>query len=187
MNMTLKSFREQLGDGERSKAPPPPIAPERLADPFSQLPAALELTPEQRTWLEADHYVPHSWFTLLAYQRAASIQGPTAANHEKRRRRFAEIQAEAERLGYRLPEDFVTLIETDEYVNRLRFGCHWIEMPEFLCPCPIDETCVMVLFLCEAQGCDYTQSPARKRMWNLATRPATRASCRKPSNTTRSR
>ena len=94
--------------------------------------------------------------TLMAYQRAAAIRGPSIENHKERRQRFAELRTEVGQLGFSFPADFVTLMVTDEYVNRLRFGCHWIELPEFTCRCPVDDTHLMVLFLCEAQGCDYT-------------------------------
>ncbi len=92
----------------------------------------------------------------MAYQRAAAIRGPSAESHEKRRRRLRQISEEASQEGFRLPDDFITFLSNDDLVARMRFGCHWFELPEFVCRCPLDENLAMVLFLCEAQGCNYT-------------------------------
>jgi hypothetical protein len=72
--------------------------------------------------------------------------------HARRRERFAELKKLTQAAGYQLPTDFVTFIETDEYVTRLRHECEAICVPEFLCPCPLDPTLLMVLFQHEDQG-----------------------------------
>lgn len=152
----LKSWWACVDGDDGPNDPPEPIDPDRLNDPFSQLPNELTLTPEQQSWLEADLTVPHSMLTLMAYQRAAAIRGPSKKCHQERRQRLNQLEAEARALGFELPQSFVTLLRNDRYINRLRFGCHWIELPDFICPCPLDEKFIMVLFLCEAQGCNYT-------------------------------
>jgi hypothetical protein len=149
---------------EGSDGPLAPIAPERLADPFSQLPAARELFPEEQAVLDEQDALdalnlgsrPISLLTLLLFPRACGVRGPTAERHAKRRRRFAELKVEVERLGFALPSEFVTWMESDEFVQRWRPAGRYLQLPDFVCPCPLDERYVMFLFLVEDQGCDYT-------------------------------
>ena len=154
----LKSWWSEVGDGDGAVAPPDSIDFERLKNPFSTLPNALELTALQQSWLERDLSRTQSMLTMMAYQRAASIRGPEPKYHQKRRERLAQLQSKAHKLGFQLPEEFVIFLENDEYVNRLRFGCHWIQLADFICPCPLDNRYIMILFLCEAQGCNYTHT-----------------------------
>lgn len=156
MSLILKPYWEHLRDFGDSTTPPPAISPERLANPFAQLPPQLELPVEVRSFHDLGDQTQFTGWEYLTRSRASAIRGPTARTHEKRRARFAELKKVTEEMGFQLPADFVTLMETDEYVSRLRIGCQSIQLPEVLCPCPLDPSRVMFQFLIEEQGCDHT-------------------------------
>src|SRR5688572_4434915 len=156
MNVNLSPYWQHLHEAGQPAEPPPAVARERLADPFAQLPPLLDLPPDVRSWHDVGNQTQFNSFEYLSLCRATRIRGPSLQTHEKRRSRLAELRHSAEELGYRLPADFVTFLETDDYVSRLRMGCQSIRLPDFLGPCPLDPESLMVLFLVEEQGCNYT-------------------------------
>ena len=147
---------EPWQDDESEESPPAPIDPARLTDPFAALPPAIEFTSDHQAWLNVDLSQGACGQDLIARTRAVAIRGPTPQEHAQRRERFAELRAEVERRGFLLPPEFITLMESDEYVRRLRLGCHLVELGEFLCPFPGAEDHILFLFLCEWEGCAYT-------------------------------
>lgn len=153
--MNLPPYWKHLNDEGEPAELPPAIAPQRLADPFAQLPPRLDLPPEVRSWHDVGNQTQFNSFEYLSLCRATSIRGPSPQSHEMRRTRLAELRQATEERGFRLPADFVTFLETDDYVSRLRMGSQSIQLPDFLCPCPLDAQSLMVLFL-EEQGCNYT-------------------------------
>jgi hypothetical protein len=153
MALVLQPYWQYAGSD-----PPPPIASERLVDPLAQLPPKVELSAQEQAWLTTEYPpgVSFNWFKVAAHSRAWTKRGPSPEGHAARRRRFAELKQQALAQGFRLPAEFVALMESDEYVSRLRFGSHRLDLPDFIERCPLDEGRGMFLFLCESQGCNYT-------------------------------
>jgi hypothetical protein len=87
----------------------------------------------------------------IAYFR----RGPSAEHHQKRREKFGRLKAEVDRRGLVLPKEFVGLVESDDYVSRLRHNCIWITLPDELVPLPADPQYTLFLIFGEGQGCGY--------------------------------
>jgi hypothetical protein len=82
-------------------------------------------------------------------------RGPSAEQHQKRREKFQRLKAEVDRRGLILPEAFIQLVESDDYVSRLRHNCIWIQLPDELVPLPSDPEFTLFLIFGEGQGCGY--------------------------------
>lgn len=89
----------------------------------------------------------------VALQAAAFIRPKSQDHHHKRRDTFRRRAAEAEAAGFRIPEVFRELVETDAYVDRLHHNCIWLRMPEELWRLPSDPSLVVFLAFVEGQGC----------------------------------
>jgi len=88
-------------------------------------------------------------------QIASFRRGPSAEQHQKRREKFRHLKADVERRGLVLPGAFVDLVESDDYVSRLRHNCIWIQLPDDLVPMPSDQEFTLFLIFGESQGCGY--------------------------------
>lgn len=88
-------------------------------------------------------------------QIALFRRGPSAEQHKKRREKFERLKAEADRRRLVLPEAFVELVESDDYVSRLRHNCIWIQLPDELVPLPSHPEHTLFLIFGEGQGCGY--------------------------------
>lgn len=88
-----------------------------------------------------------------AMQAAAFIRPHSEGHHQKRRETFGQRVAEAEADGFRIPDVFRELVETDAYVNRLHHNCIWLQMPEELWRLPTEPSLLVFLAFIEGQGC----------------------------------
>jgi hypothetical protein len=91
----------------------------------------------------------------VASQIALFRRGPSAEANQARRETFRRLQAEVDRRGLVLPADFVELVESDDYVSRLRHNCIWIRLPDELVTLPSDPQYTLFLIFGEGQGCGY--------------------------------
>jgi hypothetical protein len=87
----------------------------------------------------------------IAYFR----RGPSAEAHKRRRDKFARLKAEADRRRLILPEALVGLVESDDYVSRLRHHSIGMQLPDDLVPLPSDPEYTFFLIFGEEQGCAY--------------------------------
>jgi hypothetical protein len=65
------------------------------------------------------------------------------------------LKAEVDRRGLVLPKAFVELVESDDYVSRLRHNSIWITLPDELVSLPSDPEYTLFLIFGEGQGCGY--------------------------------
>lgn len=122
--------------------------------PFKYLPPKLVL-PGAELDLAARYEKGDFSGGYLSSQIAFFRRGPSAVEHQKRREELRRLQAEVDRRGLVLPKAFVELVESDDYVSRLRHNCIWIRLPDELVPLPSDPDYTLFLIFGEGQGCGY--------------------------------
>jgi hypothetical protein len=91
----------------------------------------------------------------LKSQIARFRRGPSTEQHQKRREKLRRLKTEVDRRGLVLPQAFVELVESDEYVSRLRHNSIWIHLPDELVPLPSDPRLTLFLIFGEGQGCGF--------------------------------
>jgi len=91
----------------------------------------------------------------LTSQISRFRRGPSPESHLRRRERFQELKAEVARLGLALPDSFVTLVESDDFVARLRHDNIWLQLPDELVPLPSNPDHWLFLIFGEGQGGGY--------------------------------
>lgn len=120
---------------------------------FSYLPPVVPVTPVIRELAHRYLNEPINPQDYAAMQAAAFLCPETAESHENRRQTFRTRMQEAEAEGFAVPKTFQTLVESDEYVDRLHHNCIWLQMPEELWRLPGDPTKLVFLAFTEGQGC----------------------------------
>jgi hypothetical protein len=135
-------------------SPNRPLPADYETDPFKYLPPRLSLSDTEREL--ASRYDKGDFSGgYIASQIAFFRCGPSAENHHRRRARFQRMKAEVDRRGLVLPQAYVDLVESDDYVSRLRHGNIWLRIPDELVPLPSAPDHVLYLIFYESQGCDY--------------------------------
>jgi hypothetical protein len=138
--------------GERPSNRPLPADYE--TDPFKYLPPRLTLSDAEIEL--ADRYNRGDFSGgYMASQIAFFRRGPSTENHRRRRERFQRIRAEVNRRGLVLPNAYVELVESDDYVSRLRHNNIWLRIPDELAPLPSAPDHMLYLIFYESQGCGY--------------------------------
>ena len=145
-----------MEDGVSSIKRPPRPSTSRLANPFERLPSSVEPSAKSEAWTQADLYKPHPMVVTYACQRGVEMRGINLEQHRQLESRLDTLLTEVEQLGLSLPQSFERLIRNRDLLNAFRVPCHWIELGESLTPCPIQPQRRLLLFLHEAQGCNYT-------------------------------
>jgi len=140
--------------GPNTSRPDRSISADDLADPFRFLPPRITLTDEDLDLAERYQRGDFSGGYLRS-QIARFRHGPSAEVHRQRREKFRRLKAEVDRLGLVLPAAYVELVETDDYVCRLRHGNIWLRIPDELVPLPSDPEHKLYLIFIESQGCAY--------------------------------
>ena len=154
LNIAIKSYWQEFAEDVDG---PLPVTNEQLAQPFEQIPPLLELTPEEQSWIDDFRNCNGSYTgeQLAAFHAASrKCQRPL---HPKLKFALAQTKSVALDRGFKIPDEFVEFLENDALVSRLYFPCNWFELDGQVWPCPVDSSYGMVLFLCESQGCNYTQ------------------------------
>lgn len=91
---------------------------------------------------------------LVAMTAAHFIQPYSEDLHRRRRQTFRLRVAEAEALGFVIPDIFREFVETDAYVDRVHHSNIWLEMPEELWRLPSDPSRLVFLAFVEGHaGC----------------------------------
>lgn len=124
------------------------------ANPFKYLPPRIQLSAEE---LDLAYRYENCDFSggYVTSQIAFFRRPKTKQRHHERRERFERLEQTAAAEGLSLPETFVTLVETDEYIDRLRHNTIWLRLPDELVPLPADPARKMFLIFGEGQGCGY--------------------------------
>jgi hypothetical protein len=141
-----------VGDGKAQLTRALP--PDYETRPLKYLPPKIDLSDEELE-LAAGYEKGNFSGRYVASQIAFFRRGPSAEQHQNRREKFQRLKAEAERRGFVLPPAFVELVESDDYVSRLRHNCIWIQLPDELVPLPSDSEFTLFLVFGEGQGCGY--------------------------------
>lgn len=111
---------------------PEPLPPNLRARVFDYLPPSVAMTPVIEEMAVKYLNGQISWPDYAPMQAAAFIRPKSQDQHRKRRDTFRLRAAEAEVDGFRIPDVFRELVETDAYVDRLHHNCIWLQMPEEL-------------------------------------------------------
>jgi hypothetical protein len=122
--------------------------------PFTYLPPKIALSQAE---LELAARYERGDFSggYLTSQIARFRRGPTAEQHGRRRERFRQLRGETDRLGLVLPSAYVELVESDDYVTRLRHNSIWLRLPDELVSRPSHPEHKLFLIFQEAQGGAY--------------------------------
>lgn len=91
----------------------------------------------------------------IASQVAYFRRGPSAENHQHRRGRFRQLKTEVNRLGLVLPPFYIELVESDDFIARLRHNSIWPTLPDHLVALPSSPEYKLFLIFREGQGCGY--------------------------------
>ena len=91
----------------------------------------------------------------IASQIAYFRRGPSAESHQRRREDFRRLRAEVDRLGVVLPNAYIELVESDDFVARLRHNNIRLQLPDELVPLPSHPDHLMFLIFGEGQGRGY--------------------------------
>lgn len=130
------------------------LPPDYETQPLKYLPPKIALSPED---LELATRYEKGDFSggYMKSQIALFRRGPSAKEHQERREKFERLKAEVDRRRLVLPKAFVELVESDEYVSRLRHNCIWIQLPDELVPLPSHPEYTLFLVFGEGQGCGF--------------------------------
>ena len=120
---------------------------------FSYLPPPLPTTPVIEDLAEKYFKGQFTGQDYAAMQAAAFVRPKSRETHEERRQIFNLRAAEALANGFVVPATFRTLVESDEYVDRLHHNSIGLTMPEELWRLPEDPSLLVFLAFTEGQGC----------------------------------
>jgi len=130
------------------------LPPDYKTNPFKYLPPEIVLSDAELKLAEQYENGDFSGGYLssqIAYFRRARRR----EDHDRRRAKFHQIKTVTAAEGLTLPSEFITLMETDSYVDRLRHNTIWLQLPDEIVPLPADPSRQMLLFCGEGQGCGY--------------------------------
>jgi len=91
----------------------------------------------------------------ISSQIAFMRRGPSAEEHQRRRERFRSLKTEVDQLGLVLPKAYVELVESDDFVARLRHNTIRLRLPDELVSLPSNPECRLFLIFGEGQGCGF--------------------------------
>jgi hypothetical protein len=134
--------------------PSRPLPADYESQPFRYLPPRITLS---QTELELAGRYEKGDFAggYLTSQIACFRRGSTAEQHQKRREKFRRLKAEVDQLGLLLPDAYIELVESDDYVAKLRHNCIWLRLPDELAGLPSYQQYKLFLIFAEGQGCGY--------------------------------
>jgi hypothetical protein len=152
VNLPLCPFLGPLADGQPQ--PRTILPPDYETQPFKYLPPKI-VQSDAELDLAARYEKGNFSGGYVTSQIAFFRRGPSAEQHQERRAKFRRLKAEVFRRGLVLPKAFVELVESDDYVSRLRHNGIWIQLPDDLVPLPSDPEHTLFLIFGEGQGCGY--------------------------------
>jgi hypothetical protein len=89
----------------------------------------------------------------VASQVAYFRRGPTPERHRNRREHFRRLKEEVDRCGLVLPAAFVELVESDDFMSRLRHNSIRLQLPSRLVPLSSHPDHQLFMIFAEGQGC----------------------------------
>jgi hypothetical protein len=135
--------------------PPSCVLPrDAETQPFKYIPPKISLSEEELA-LASQYERGDFSGGYLTSQAAFCRRGPTVQSHQERREKFGHLRAEVDRLGLVLPDAYVELVESDDYVARLRHNTIQLRLPDELAPLPSNPDHVLFLIFAEGQGGGY--------------------------------
>jgi hypothetical protein len=139
---------------EADRVPTRRVPADHATRPFKYLPPKITLSKAE---LELARRYERGDFSggYLTSQIARFRRGPTAEQHRRRREKFRQLRSEIDRLGLVLPSAYVELVESDDYVARLRHNSIWLRLPDELVSLPSHPEHKLFLIFQEAQGGGY--------------------------------
>lgn len=91
-----------------------------LSKPFESLPPQQELSKEEVDWLIDNEQNGWEGEDFLKMRQLRLKKGLSKESHAFRRKNFLKIHKQCKDLGLQLPKNFVKLLLTDKYIDRLR-------------------------------------------------------------------
>ena len=152
-NLKACPFLGPTPEGE--PAPIPHVLPADYdTRPFRYLPPIIALSEAE---LELASRYEKGDFSggYVTSQIALFRRGPTPEAHQHRREKFRRLRAEVDRLGLVLPDIYIELVQSDDFVARLRHNCIWLQLPDELVSLPSNPEHKLFLIFGEGQGCGY--------------------------------
>lgn len=131
-----------------------PLPPDYDTRPFEYLPPKIALSGaefELTLRYERGDFSGGYLTSQIAYFR----RGPTAEQNGQRREQFRRLKAEVDRLGLVLPAAYIELVESDDFVARLRHNTIRLRLPDELAPLPSSPEYKLFLTFGEGQGGGY--------------------------------
>jgi hypothetical protein len=132
----------------------PELPPDYDSEPFKYLPPRIVLSEAEldlaRRYEMGDFSGGYGTSQIAHFRR-----GPSRAQHEARRDRFRRLLKEVHRQGLVLPAPYIELVESDDYVTRLRHNTIWLTVPDEVVPLPSNPDHKLLLIFYEGQGCGY--------------------------------
>jgi hypothetical protein len=152
--IALKTCSFLGSDADEEGQPDRLLPPDHGTRPFQYLPPKIILSDAE---LDLARRYEQGDFSggYLTSQNAYIRRGPPAEEHRKRREKFRWLKAEVERLGLTLPEAYMELVQSDDFVARLRHNSIWLRLPDELVPLPASPERKLFLIFREGQGCGY--------------------------------
>lgn len=149
---TCPFFGPYTGDGPAPAQRELPA--DYAADPFKYLPPRIELSAAElqlaQQYENGDLSGGYVTSQIAYFRRPQSKQ-----RHRDRREHFARLKHVVASRGLTLPAAFIKLVETDDYIDRLRHNTIWLRLPDEVVPLPADPARQMFLIFSEGQGCGY--------------------------------
>jgi len=146
------SFLGPTADGEPERGRKVPA--DYATQPFKYLPPRITMS-EAELELASRYENGDLSGGYISSQIALFRRGPSAKEHQKRRERFRSLKAEVNQLGLILPKAYVELVESDDFVSRLRHNTIQLQLPDELVSLPSNPECRLFLIFGEGQGCGY--------------------------------
>ena len=153
MKSLVKVMNRVNWNGEPLSATSKSLPPDLTSCIFDYLPDPVEFTSEMSALAERYLNGQFNWPEYRPMQSAAFLKPESDSNHATRRTKFSQLIELAGNEGFSLPKTFTTLVQTDEYVDRIHHNTIWLELPEELWRLPSDPTKLMFLAFTEGQGC----------------------------------
>lgn len=144
-----------LGPYDEDDPPDPLGLPKDWSgDPFEYLPKTYTLTDEELE-LAAKYERSDISGGYIRSQVAHFRKPKSAQRHSERKARLATIIAATESQGLALPESFLKLTQTNDYIDRIRHNLIWLRLYPILVPFPHAPEYKLVEIFYEGQGCGY--------------------------------
>lgn len=130
------------------------LLPDCDSDPFKYLPPRIVLSAAElelaRRYEQGDFSGGYGTSQIAHFRR-----GPSDKQHAARRAKFRRLQSEVDRQNLVLPAAFIELVESDDYITRLRHNTIWLTVPDEVVPLPSNPDHKLFLMFYEGQGCGY--------------------------------